>query len=133
MSTASVTINQAPTASVTVTNPLCNGDNNGAASITPSGGSPPYSYSWSDGTTGSGISNLGAGLLTYTVMAGGCSATGTVTLTDPPLLTASVTTTTQPLCGCNGQVGVTANGGTGAFTYLWNSIPAQNTALATGL
>src|SRR5205814_9257434 len=44
---------------------VCNGTNVGSASVTASGGTPAYSYSWSNGANTSSIANLGAG--TYTV------------------------------------------------------------------
>src|SRR6202044_2614580 len=42
-------------------NVLCNGDNNGDASVAVSGGATPYTYSWSNGQTSSNASNLTAG------------------------------------------------------------------------
>ena len=53
----------------TKTNLLCNGATTGAASVTVSGGTSPYSYAWSNGVTSTSESatNLAAGTYTVTV------------------------------------------------------------------
>ncbi len=49
------------------------GGNNGSASVSVSGGVAPYGYAWSNGATGSDISNLAAGTYALTVSdANGC-------------------------------------------------------------
>ena len=54
----------------------CLGINDGTASSTVSGGSPPYTYAWSNGATTPSIAGLAAGLYTLTVTdANGCSTT----------------------------------------------------------
>jgi len=51
----------------------------GTASVTVSGGEPPYSYEWSDGQTTATATGLAAGEYTVTVTdANGCTVTGTV-------------------------------------------------------
>ena len=52
--------------SSTVIQPNCGG-NNGSISITPVGGSSPYSYTWNTGDTTSSLVNLGAGTYRVTV------------------------------------------------------------------
>src|SRR5204863_74843 len=102
-----------------------------------SGGTGTYTYTWlPSGGNGATACNLTAG--TYTVIindANGCSVSGTAVITQPPILTASITTITNASCGsCNdGSIAVTANGGTGSYTYSWSTIPPQYTATATGL
>ena len=60
----------------------CNNGNVGSASVTPTGGVPPYSYSWSNGQTTASISGLGSGTYTATVTdANGCAANCSVTIT----------------------------------------------------
>lgn len=43
--------------SASSTNVLCNGLNNGSASISVSGGTPPYAYAWSNGATLASLTN----------------------------------------------------------------------------
>jgi len=73
------------TAATTQTNVTTNGGNNGAATITVSGGTPTYTYSWSPNvSTTATASNLSAG--TYTVTAtdvNGCTIARSFTITQP--------------------------------------------------
>ncbi|MBL0051106.1 MAG: SprB repeat-containing protein [Bacteroidetes bacterium] len=72
------------------TNVNCYGGNNGSASVTASGGTPSYTYMWSNGKTTSSNSNLSAGTYTATVTdANGCTATCSYTVTQPTLLVAT--------------------------------------------
>jgi len=127
--TASTTVNQpssAVSANGSVTgNVSCFGGNNGSASVTASGGTAGYSYLWSDGETTSSVSDLAAG--TYSVQvtdANGCTATATgLSVSQPSAVTATVTSSTEPLCNgqSNGTATVTAGGGTPGYTYLWSN------------
>lgn len=112
----------------------CFGANNGTASVNPAGGNPPYTYSWSTGGTTTGISSLGVGSYTCNIIdTKSCTATYTTTITEPPLLTVSVTGSNLKCNSvCTGSVTATAAGGTGAYTYLW--APGNHTTSAvTGL
>ncbi|PPL00361.1 Ig-like domain-containing protein [Parapedobacter indicus] len=75
------------------TNVTFAGGSNGTATITPSGGigSYSYSYSWSpSGGTGATATGLSAGDYTVTVTdLIGCSATYTVTISEPPAITSA--------------------------------------------
>ncbi|WP_460474348.1 hypothetical protein, partial [Emticicia fontis] len=60
------------------------------ASITVSGGTPGYTYQWSNGGTTAEITGIGAGTYTVTVTdANKCTITGSVTLTEPTKLIAT--------------------------------------------
>ena len=54
------TVNEPVALSITCsgTNVICNGDNNGTASVSVSGGTGPYTYSWTDGTGTNGTVNI---------------------------------------------------------------------------
>ncbi len=119
------------------TNVSCFTGSDGQATVVAGGGTPPYSYSWSNGGTTLTITNLVAGTYCVTVTdALSCTATVCVTITEPPLLTATITATTNVSCytGSNGQSTVTGNGGTLPYTYLWSSggTNATETGLAAG-
>jgi hypothetical protein len=117
------------------TAPSCNGGCNGSASVTPSGGSGGYTYSWApSGGTGSTASSLCTGNYTCTITDNvSAQITKTVTLTAPSAITAT-TSQTSVSCngGSNGSAAVSASGGTGSLSYSWS--PSGGTsATATGL
>ena len=115
-------------------NPLCNGDCNGSATATQIGGTAGYTYLWNNAQTTATAINLCDGSYTVTVTdANNCESTIDVTLIEAPVLTASILTSTNPLCNgdCNGSASATQVGGTAGYTYLWND--GQTTATATGL
>jgi large repetitive protein len=118
------------------TDVICNGDSTGTAFVSVSGGVIPYTYSWTpSGQTGATATGLAIGTYTVTVTdLNGCSMTTTATVTEPAQVTAT-TSTTAALCngGATGTATVVAAGGVGAYTYLWNTSPAQSGQTATGL
>ncbi|MBN4052138.1 PKD domain-containing protein [Sphingobacteriaceae bacterium AH-315-L07] len=129
-----VTINNATTVSASIvgTNPNCNGGCDGSADLTVSGGTPSYTYNWSDGSTAEDPVSLCAGTYDVTVTdANGCQGTGSVTLTAPTAI--SLATGSQDAnCGApDGTAGVTATGGTPGYTYIWSN--GQTSQAATSL
>ena len=112
------------------TNISCNGEKNGALTVSASGGTPMYSYSWSNGSTTSNtssttnsISNLTNGNYSVTITdSNGCKATVATTITEPSSLTANATAT-DVSCneGNDGTVDLTVTGGTAPYTYAWNN------------
>ncbi len=121
------------------TNVLCFGNSTGSATVSASGGTAPYSYSWNTNPIQNTASATGlvAGNYTCTITdANGCSTTENVVITQPAAtLSASISAQTNLLCFGNntGSATVSANGGTAPYTYSWNTTPAQNTSSATGL
>ncbi|HMQ48346.1 MAG TPA: SdrD B-like domain-containing protein [Saprospiraceae bacterium] len=121
----SVTINQPSllTAAASGTNITCAGFANGTASVVANGGTPPYSYLWSNGATTTAISNLGPGTYTVTVTDENlCTATASVTITQPQNLMGSVMTN-DPLCfgDTDGTASASVSGGTPPYSYSWSN------------
>lgn len=111
----------------------CNTADNGSAWVDPSGGTSPYSVSWSLGGTTDTITGLAPGDISVTVTdANGCTAVDSTAIAEPAALsmTASVT---DPTCfgGNDGSVSVTVSGGTTPYTYLWGG--GQTGTSVTGL
>ncbi|MBN4051303.1 proprotein convertase P-domain-containing protein, partial [bacterium AH-315-M05] len=127
------------TGSITsVNNVSCNGGSDGDATATPSGGTAPYTYLWDDPLTQTDSIADSLSVGTYNVSitdANGCNISLSVTITEPTLLTASITSSTNVSCNGagDGEATVTAAGGTPAYTYLWDDGSSQTTATATGL
>ncbi len=109
---------------ITVVDILCAGDTNGSATVSVSGGTPPYTYNWSNGQTGATGTGLSAGNYTVTVMdASGCTDDILVVITEPPVLDVSAGTTVGATCdnATDGEVSVTVSGGTPPYTYSWSN------------
>lgn len=140
--TASVTLSQPTALSASIinsSNPTCNGGNNASATVGATGGTTPYNYAWNStpAQNTATATNITAGNFTVTVTDGnGCTATADVFIDQNPAVTASVAPPTNATCngGNNGSASVTAGGGTsGSYTYVWNTVPPQNTATAANL
>jgi len=117
---ATVTLNPSPplTATANPTQPTCQ-LNNGAISVSPSGGG--YTYTWNPpSVSGSNPTNLAPGnySVTVTQLATGCTDDVAVTL-NPSFSVVANLTATQPTCGLNnGSVSVSPSGP--GYTYTWN-------------
>ncbi len=119
---------ESPAITITIdslNNVLCNGGTNGAIYITMAGGTPGYSYSWSD-TTGFSSSyedlwNLPAGqyflLVTDTI---GCQKTDTMIISEPPVL--MVVDSVYPV-SClglfDGAINLMVSGGISPYSFNW--------------
>jgi len=117
----------------TTVNVSCNGDQNGSAIASISGGYTPYTYSWTGGANTQSVTALFAG--TYTVMvtdANGCANTSSAVITQPAVLSASISAQNIN-CSTNthGSASVTPTGGTPPYTYSWNS--GQTTASVSNI
>jgi gliding motility-associated-like protein len=114
-------------------NILCFGENTGAAFVTVTGGTTPYTYVWSPNVSvlDSAV-NLTAGTYTVTVHdAGGCSGTSSFTISQPSSALAATQTVTPAYCGNNnGKVKITPSGGTAGYTYTWSpNVSANDSAI----
>lgn len=136
------TVLEAPALTVTPTqtNVLCFGDATGAASFALSGGTPAYSYTWSNSESGTGnvsaITSLTADALgtvyTATIVDGqGCSSVVNYTLTSPPSFTFA-TTFSNVICNgaANGSIVAIASPSTGV-SYSWAAVPSTTFAGST--
>ncbi len=129
--TNSVFISQ-PAQALTVTNTTtdvnCFGESNGGIDLTVTGGTSPYYYLWANSTyllsnTTQDLVNIPSEIYNFEVVdANNCNFTGTLTITEPPLLETSVTGV-NILCngGNNGSVDLTVIGGTPIYIYSWNT------------
>ena len=119
------------TLSAVTTQPLCNGQGNGAINLSVSGGNAPYSFSWT-GPNGStynteDLVNIGSGTYTVTVTAAnGCSKIQSFNVNTPAALTAA---TNAPVLvygqniacagAATGSISLSVNGGTAPYSILW--------------
>ncbi|MDA0899090.1 MAG: gliding motility-associated C-terminal domain-containing protein [Bacteroidetes bacterium] len=118
----------------------CNGANDGAAFTSVAGGTPGYSYSWSNGGASDTLTSMAAGTYFVTVIdSNGCSSQDTITITEPSPLSLSVSTLTNVFgnqIDCYGDSsGVLFSalaGGVGIYTYSWNTGASQDSIYNLG-
>ncbi len=127
-------------ATPSVTNVTCNGSSNGQITLLVSGGTTPYSYSWtgpsSFAASTKDITGLKAG--SYSVLISdknGCSITPSASVTEPVILGAVVNTANISCFGANDGTVTISNpsGGSGNYEYELNSGNWQSSGSFTGL
>ncbi len=140
-STDEITINQPQelTLGLQIIAPTCNDATDGSLSVSPDGGTPPYSFSWSTGAAAESISALPAGEYCVTVTdANGCVAERCEMLQAPNPLVLEGFVADPVSCngGSDGSLTAEVSGGQGGYTYQWDDplsqIGAQATMLAAG-
>ena len=99
---------------------LCFGGNDGSATVCVSGGTVPYSYTWSNGNTTSTGQQFQAGMYCVTVTDGnGCNSATCVTISQPTQLTVTATSTNEYCNFFDGSVNLTVAGGIVPYSYNW--------------
>lgn len=110
----------------------CNGANDGSTHISVIGGTPNYTFAWSNGDTFQNIDSLAPGTYTVTVTdANGLTAVQSVTITQPAPLIVTTTATNTCLGQSTGSIQATVTGGCTNYTYLWSN--GATTATASNL
>ncbi|MEM1319116.1 MAG: T9SS type A sorting domain-containing protein [Bacteroidota bacterium] len=102
---------------------LCFGETNGTAEVVAEGGTPGYTYVWSNGQTGMQVDGLAPGTYTVEVVdASGCTSSNSFTITELPELHLTVEEIVDEI-GMNGlgSIDVSINGGTAPYTYTWSN------------
>ncbi|MEL6866122.1 MAG: SdrD B-like domain-containing protein, partial [Bacteroidota bacterium] len=120
----------------------CSDGADGSVRANPNGGTPPYTYNWSDGQNGQVATGLTVGNYGLTVAdANGCTATSTTSLTAPEPLNCSASINTNynegvaisTFGGSDGAASASATGGVGPYVYQWNDAAFQTSREATNL
>jgi hypothetical protein len=100
----------------------CHNSCDGSITLTPNGGTPPYTYVWSNGNTTNQATNLCAGTYYYTVTdANGCTYSCHSVLACPAALIVNCSGNNTCVGACMGDASVTASGGKAPYTYLWSN------------
>ena len=109
----------------------------GTATVTPFGGTAPYSYLWNNGQTTPTATNLVAGNYSCTITdANNCTLVVNFVLTMAGGFTFTQSQVDVLCFGqCTGTATATPNGGVAPYTYVWAPAPGggQGTVTATGL
>ncbi len=123
VSTVSISEPTLLTSSVSATDVTCFGIQNATASVSVSGGTLPYQYAWSNGQTSANLANISAGNYQVTITDGNaCTEVSTVSISEPTLLTSSVSATDVTCFGIqNATALVSVSGGTIPYQYAWSN------------
>ncbi len=108
----------------------CHGESDGTIDLSELSGQTISNYQWSNGATGSTISNLSAGNYTVSLTdVNGCFEQMTFTIEEPPQLEWEDMDTSQYASGhpiscygaADGYISITLSGGTPGYTYEWSN------------
>ena len=100
------------------------GGSDGSIQTLVSGGTPPYSYSWSNGATTQNISGLTAGVYYLTLTDNNQCVTYKSKLLIENLPTITITFNTVPVTchnGNNGSITAIPTGGVAPYSFLWSN------------
>ena len=105
------------------TNKQCGGGvNNGSIDLSVFGGTPPYSFSWSNGSVTEDLSGLNSGSYIVTVTDfRGCTASEEVNITEPnPLVINGLITNVNCKGDSDGEIDISVFGGSLPYSYSWD-------------
>ena len=105
----------------------------GSAGVTLTGGAPPYTYDWSNGSTASSTGPVGAGSYCVGIRDhSGCFDSLCITVTGATLPTVVATSAPDTICaGSSSTLTATVTGGTAPYNYLWSNAATNSTANVT--
>ena len=101
----------------------CFNNTTGSATIVASGGTPGYTYLWSNGSVNDTVTNLATGIVAATITdANGCTKSVNININQPnQLLLSQSKTNVSCFGGSDGAVNLSVNGGVAPYTYLWSN------------
>jgi len=101
----------------------------GNAGVTVTGGNPPYTYHWSNGSTTSSTGPVGAGSYCVGIRDNsGCYDSLCITVSGTTLPTITATASPTTICsGSNSTLTATMAGGVAPYTYAWNTAATTST------
>ncbi len=119
--------------SITSTDVLCNGGNDGAAVVNAQGGVLPYSYMWSNGSINQNISVSAGNYLVDVTDFNGCIVIDSITVNEPALIVTDSFVMDSVLCYgfSDGGATVYISGGITPYNYQWDN--GDNTIFADSL
>ncbi len=106
-----------------VSQPTCYGNSDGSISLTPIGGTAPYTFLWSNASTASSITALAGGNYVVTITDNaGCMRVEVFPIVNPDSIKIAVTSI-NPLCfgTCDGAISIVPSGGNGAYNVAWSN------------
>lgn len=113
----------------------CAGINDGAATVTATGGTGTLSYLWSNGETAAAAVALSPGQSTVTVTdANTCASLIDVTITEPAVLNVALDSNDVSCFGVgDGIIAALASGGTGLLSFQWDDPTNATSSVVSGV
>jgi hypothetical protein len=112
----------------------CYQDGSGVINLTAQGGTPPYTFSWSNGSDGEDLVNIPKGTYSVTVTdAHGCTANDQASVNEPdPFFVDHISEDQSIYCfgQNNGELTAHVTGGIPYYTYVWDDPGHQTTQTA---
>ncbi len=111
----------------------CYGELSGTASVSVSGGTPPYFYQWSSGHVTPLAEQIPSGIHTVVVTdSRGCSALDSVEVVENNQIVSNVSSTPTSCFGTqDGTASINASGGVGSLLYSWSN-GTSSTSITSG-
>ena len=136
-----ITLQLTPSLYNETSNTQCFGTATGSVSLQVSGGTPPYTYVWTNNATTQNITNLAAGYYGVQVTdANNNTKTADITLIDPPVLHLNINVHKYPngqnisCYSCyNGSLTTEVTGGVFPYEYVWLDDATVNTSYRENL
>lgn len=125
--TNTVTITEPTPVTITIDNVVnasCTGIADGSIAATGSGGTPSYTFGWSNGASTEDLTGVTANVYTVTITdANGCTATNGTTVGQNVLLDVSISASSDVSCGgaADGSATAVGTGGTPSYTFDWGA------------
>jgi gliding motility-associated-like protein len=112
-----------------ITNVKCYGDTTGSINLIINGGTAPYTFNWSNGSTQQNLNAIKSASYIVTITdINGCKRIDTINVSQPDSLALTLTSPVKydghniSLQGGNdGAVNLTVNGGTIPYSYIWSN------------
>ena len=119
---ASITSSGTLSLATNAVNVSCNGAFTGSASAAVTGSVGSVTYHWSNGATTSSIQNVQAATYIVTITDGsGCSATSSKTISQPAIISNTISVVNAGCGMSNGSATASVTGGAGGYSYLWSN------------
>ena len=109
-------------AAINIVDVSCFGYNDGSATVSGSGGTPPYLYTWAPyGGTSATVTGLISGIYTIVIKdARNCSDSIAILISEPSQLNITVAEVDSICPGQSATLVATAQGGTAPYNFEWN-------------
>ncbi len=128
---------EALSAAGSVTHVSCHGEASGAIALTVSGGTAPYQFAWSNGSSDQNLTNLIGGVYQVTITdANGCSFNEEFSVEEPTEDLSATGMVSHISCfgNADGAIALSVTGGTAPYQFVWSngSGDQDQTALMAG-